>query len=418
MTLPSLRLFALAAVAAVVSTLAGIWDKSDIVAQLALLLAVPVVIDWMLLLRTGIPVVVGPTFLQGFVRRPLRLGMQVLGARVVAVAPDWPDALGGPVPNRQLRCRHSPFYVEWQATPRRRGLWCFGPVWIFTASPMKLWLRRHIIDAPCRASILPDPSASDACALDPLEGRLEGGRLLARGELNCLRPFQNGDEWRHIDWKATARRAAPVVREWLPEVSRSVTVAIDAGRLMLAEHGGESKLDAALRALGRLAAAAEIRGDAVAAVVWANRVLRQVSALSGPGQAARLLRHVGDIMPQSIDSDFCAVVPCLLRKAPRSLLVVITDVVDATDASALLPHLLKLARQQVLLLVLLRDPHIDVALATDVEDANTAYRRAAAELCARERAVAVARLRASKLQVLDVSMHAVAAVLERVFFTH
>jgi uncharacterized protein (DUF58 family) len=177
---------------------------------------------------------------------------------------------------------------------------------------------------------------------------------------------------------------------------------------MRAEHDGESKFDAGLRALARVAMAAEARGDAVGLVIYADRVLRYVPPLTGPGRAYRLLRFVGELEPVEHESELVRAAPHLLRQSRRSLVVVITDVLDATGANALTQGVMQLAKQHLPVVALLRDPHLDEALSEQVDRAEHAYVRAAAELAARERSQAVANLRARGVQAMDVSMRGLA----------
>jgi uncharacterized protein (DUF58 family) len=186
-----------------------------------------------------------------------------------------------------------------------------------------------------------------------------------------------------------------------------VLVALDAGRLMRAEHAGESKLDAAVRAVARLGLAAERLGDAVGVVVFADTIVAELPPLHAAGQAARLVRGLADVVPRGVGSDLGRALPRLLA-ARRSLVLTITDVLDEASAQALTGPLEQLGRSHVPVLVLLRDPALDAAIAAPVEAADDAWRRAAAELVARDRAGAVALVRSTGVPVLDLSVGAVA----------
>jgi uncharacterized protein (DUF58 family) len=285
-------------------------------------------------------------------------------------------------------------------------------VWVRRQSYLRLWQRRDIVAQRSRAHVLPDlrGPADDVLGreLDASGLRRSVGVLSGGGELLSLRPFQSGDDPRHVDWKATARVGAPIVRDWQPDRRRSVLIALDAGRHMRAEHDGESKLDAALRAVARLALAAELRGDQVGVSVYAHKPLRHVPPLYGAGQAARLLRYLSDIEPQASESSLSFALPHLLAHTRRALVVVVTDVLDAGGAKALVPPVLQLNRQHVPLVVLLRDPDLDSALSMPVHTTEAAYQRVAAELAAGERNDALTNLRARGIRALDLSMRSLA----------
>jgi uncharacterized protein (DUF58 family) len=188
-----------------------------------------------------------------------------------------------------------------------------------------------------------------------------------------------------------------------------VLVALDAGRLMRAEHDGESKFDAALRALARIALAAEARGDSVGAVVYADDVLRFVPPLHGAQQAQRLLRTVGPIEPIPVESDLGAAAPVILTHLRRrALVVVVSDVMDGLNAGSLTRGVASLSARHLSMVALVRDPALDESLRRPVRRAHGAYRRAAAEMVARERHDALALLRARGVVALDLSMRALA----------
>jgi uncharacterized protein (DUF58 family) len=201
---------------------------------------------------------------------------------------------------------------------------------------------------------------------------------------------------------------APIVREWQPDRRRSVLFAIDCGRLMRAQAQGENKLDAALRAVARLALAAEARGDQVGVLAYASEVLRFVPPLSGASQAERLLRFLADIEPQPVESQPSRALPTLLAQGRRALVVWVTDVMDQVGVSALVSAVTQVATRHLPLVTLVRDPHLDDAFQRPVRRALDGYRRSAAELVAHDRHDALEHLRARRVAALDLSMRALA----------
>ncbi len=376
-------------------------------------LAVPLGIDLGLTCRLPRPEVSCALPETAMLRRSLEARLSVRGARLAAVAIDWPVALGGPLPPLPAPAGGE---VLVSAVPRRRGSFGLGEIWVSCHGPLRLWRRRFVVGTAARVHVLPDlrGPGDDALASELFRAERDvPGALAGGGELLALRPFQGGDERRHVDWKATARLGTPVVRQWQPERQRSLLVAIDAGRLMRSEHDGETKLDAAVRALGRLALSAETLGDQVGALIYADELVREVASQPGRGQASRLLRQVSDLEPALVESDLGRVVPLLLQRHRRSLLVVITDVTGTEAARSLAGALLALGRVHLPVVILLRDPHLDEALERVVTAPEDAYARAAAELLYGQRRAAIACLSAHGQRVLDVSTRSLALAAVR-----
>jgi uncharacterized protein (DUF58 family) len=410
---PTPRLALVVFVAAAAVTVASFWDLGGELAAAAVGLLVPVGLDLVALLRRPRPAIERPGRTRGSLRRDLELPIMVRGAvGPVAVALDWPHTLGGPVPEAFAAASAGALQVAFRAVPRRRGAHEIGEAWLRVLSPLHLWSRRFRQSDATRVDVWPDLRGPSN---DILGREVEGegaatawGLRQAGSDLRGLRPFQSGDDPRHVDWKATARHGGPVVREWQPDRRRAVIVALDAGRLMRAEHDGESKFDAALRALARLALAAEARGDRVGVVAFANKVLRWVPPLYGAGQAERLLRYLGDLEPVSIESDLGRAAPQILAAGRRTLVVVVSDVMDAAGANGLVAAVAQIAERHVPAVALLRDPHLDAAFARPVKRTEDGFHRAAAELVARQRCDALDLLRARGVWAFDLSMRAIA----------
>jgi uncharacterized protein (DUF58 family) len=379
---------------------------------LALTVLSVAVFDARRLLALPAPQAARPARLDAVQRHALVVSLLVEGAeRLTRVATSWPDELGGPVAPVTVvgaaRCE-----VEQTATPRRRGNFALGEVWLWLTSPSGLWQRCVVTPAPCRVHVWPDVKGPGGDALGRElsdAGATRARRAASAGsELMGLRPFQPGDDPRHVDWKATARSAHPIVRQWQPDRRRWVVVVLDAGRLMRAEHQGENTLDAAVRACVRLGLAARARGDRLGVLVFTHRVLRWIPPFEGRVVAEQLVRLLADIQPSSVTSDAACVLPHLLSLGRRALLVWLTDVMDAEGARRLVASTAGASPRHLSLVALLRDPGLDEAFARPVRSEDDAYRRAAAELVARDRAGLLDSLRTRSVPALDLSMSTLA----------
>src|SRR5690606_4891552 len=75
-------------------------------------------------------------------------------------------------------------------------------------------------------------------------------------EFDSLREYVRGDDVRSIDWRATARSSATMLRTWRPERDRHVVIVVDSGRTAAARVGDGVRMDAAMEAALLLAALA------------------------------------------------------------------------------------------------------------------------------------------------------------------
>ncbi|HZH90606.1 MAG TPA: DUF58 domain-containing protein [Pyrinomonadaceae bacterium] len=82
-------------------------------------------------------------------------------------------------------------------------------------------------------------AASDELHLLPMNaGRMLSARRGAGHDLHSLRDYQPQDDMRHIDWKATARAARLIVREFASEDERRVHIVFDTRAMDAATDGG------------------------------------------------------------------------------------------------------------------------------------------------------------------------------------
>ena len=275
-------------------------------------------------------------------------------------------------------------------------------------SPLGLWIRRLRIPADDPVRVYPDLQEVRTYDLLAQQGRDQGMRAIARArgtenEFECLREYTRDDEFRTIDWRATARRRRLIARQYQLERDQSIVVALDCGRLMTARSGGLPLFDRALNGALMLSHVAIRRGDKAGLVAFSDRVQRFVAPGGGPSMVRRLLQATFDLHATLVESDFEAAflrMGTLLRK--RSLVVVVTQVIDDAGAAALLRTVRALGTRHLPLCVMLRDPDLE-ALARPADHGEAALFEAAAasELLA-ERARLLHDLRKAGALLLDI----------------
>ena len=222
-------------------------------------------------------------------------------------------------------------------------------------------------------------------------------RLGTDNEFERLRDYIEGDEPRHMDWRATARRRKLTVRAHQVNQSQRLIFLIDCGRMMAGDTGGGlSPLDHAFNAMLLLAHVALIRGDQVGLLAFSDRVRAYVPPGGGPRRISRLVHSVHNVFPELVEPRYDrAFVELEKRCRKRSLVVLMTNLFDDVNAQIVADHLGNLVGRHLPLGVFLRD-HDIFALADHAPDQGPGLYRgaaAAALLNWRERALAGLRLR-------------------------
>ena len=228
-----------------------------------------------------------------------------------------------------------------------------------------------------------------------------------------LRDYVVGDDPRHIDWKASARRGRPITREFTIEQSQTVYLLIDAGRSMTQIAGAFARFEYALSSALVLADVASTAGDRVGAMVFDDQLRALVPAQRGRAALQALRAALVPVQPSLVEPDYAQAFRALAaRQRKRALLVMLTDVIDARAARALLGHLTRGASRHLALVVALRNEAlVEAARLPESPGVRPLYTSAAAEELLAERATALQRMRDAGVIVLDVAPDAMAAAV-------
>ncbi len=307
---------------------------------------------------------------------------------------------------------------DYHVTPPERGTDAFRATYVRVRCPLGLVDRQERIDTREEARVYPDVLALKEFGLLRQTGRLrEMGirRTRQRGqgtEFESLRAYTEGDEFRDVDWKATARRGEPIVRRHEAERNQAVIVVLDLGRAMLAEADGVVKLDRALDALLMLAQAAALAGDQIGLMAYDDKVRLWVPPAKGRAQVGLLIRAAHDLQASPAASDPVGAFASLGAKwKRRALVVVFSDADDADAAAPLSAALGPLSRRHRVLLCRVADPKLATARKSPLELPEGMYLRAAAALLDEDRRTAGGVLTGAGVRVLESDPEELAARL-------
>lgn len=302
---------------------------------------------------------------------------------------------------------------------RVRGPAALGPVALRIASPWGLLAR--IVELPLDDAVRVVPSVAllRRYRLLALQRRLRdaGVRPVRRRgaglAFDALREYVPGDDPRHLDWKATARRGTPHVRQYAVEQGQTVIVALDAGRLMTQLAGDRTRFEHAIAATLLLADVAMQSRDKVGLLLFDDEVRGWVPPGTGPATLRRMRQLLGGAEARLVEPDYAAAFRTLAaQQRTRALVVVLGDVVDARASRAVVQRTRHAARQHVTVFLALRNDALVAAAEPALEGREEeAWRGAAAEALLGARAGALARMRAAGVQVIDAPPQAMAVSL-------
>lgn len=310
-----------------------------------------------------------------------------------------------------------PLELVYHLTPPRRGDYQFGDLNLRWWGVLGLIIRQARFPASAPVKVYPNLLDIRKYELQARKGMLQEiglrqARMLGSGtEFERLREYQLDDEFRKIDWKATARRGEPVTREFETEKSQTIMCLLDTGRLMrapvndVANRSGQAlaKIDYSVNAVLMLSYVAGLRGDRVGLLAFADEVSSYLAPRAGRGQFYKMLATLYAVESQPVESDYVRAFSYLGTKhKKRSLVVIFSDIATGIAAETLVKQIAPLAPRHLVLLVAISDPTV-ASLAQEIpRDSVGVYERAVAEQLVDERSLILEKLRQRGVLTLDV----------------
>lgn len=307
--------------------------------------------------------------------------------------------------------------------PNERGSESFRGTYVRLNCPLGLVMRQEQLPTEESIRVYPNLLALREFELLKQKGRLrEMGirRTRQRGigtEFESLREYSEGDDYRKIDWKATARTNKLVVRQFEVERNQSVIIVIDIGRHMLAEVDGVRKLDHALDSCLMLTHAAANAGDFVGLLVYSDVVKRYIPPKKGRNQVGIIIEALHDLVAEPVESEPGAAFAFLgTRWKRRSLVVTFTDLEDPDRARTLATALGPQAKRHLVLLARVTDPNMGAALEAPISKVEDMYLVAATDLLMADRRAATSVLSTARIRNLEAEPQDLAAALVNYYF--
>jgi uncharacterized protein (DUF58 family) len=300
-------------------------------------------------------------------------------------------------------------------TPPKRGRFEFGLVAVRFLSRLGLVWTQTRVSTPVNVKVYPNMRRAREVELRALGARsFVAARRKSqwRGEgrdFESLRDYVRGDEMRHISWTATARRGKLVTRQYQMERDQTILIALDAGRLMTARIENETKLDSAVHAALALMSAAARAGDNAGLLVFGRRIQAYLPPKRGAEHLDAALEALHAIEPEMIEPSYSRAFEFIAANSKRrSLVVVLTDLVDEEGSRELLTSLKLLRPRHLPLIVTIADRDLKAVVRETPQDEGELFRQSVAEEIIHLREAALRLVEAQGGLALDVTAAALA----------
>lgn len=292
--------------------------------------------------------------------------------------------------------------------PLRRGHFELDRVAVRVLGPLGMGARQR--EVPLRTELRVHPpfrSAKEAELRIRRARILEVGMRSARGlgggtDFEQLREYGPDDEFRRIDWTATARLGKPIVRTYRAERNQRVLVLLDNGRVMAGRVGGVPRVEHAMDAAMMLTAVATRLGDRCGLVSFDKEVRSVVPPARHTDQLARVTESMYALDPVLSESDYAgAFAEVVGRFRRRAMLVLLSDLLEQAVTDSLVPAMPLITKTHLVVVAGVSDPAVHSWAADPVDDDDEAFRRVAAVRALETRRRSAAKLSSLGAIVID-----------------
>lgn len=298
--------------------------------------------------------------------------------------------------------------ITYSLQPVKRGEYEFGKLIVLTKSPIGFISRIFAFPNAQTIAVYPSYLQLKKYQLLAISNRLtEVGvksirRLGHSTEFEQIKEYVRGDDYRTINWKATARSNKLMVNQYMDERSQQIFCLIDKSRAMKMPFEGMTLLDYSINASLILANIAMNRHDKSGLITFS----RQIDQYLPAGKDPRHMRNIQEVLyrqeTEFLESDYERLYAFVSRRiSHRSLLVLFTNFESQSAMRRQLPYLQRLAKQHLLLVVFFENTELSELLHSRPENTEEIYIKAVGEQFALDK----------KLIVKELERHGIQAIL-------
>ncbi len=298
--------------------------------------------------------------------------------------------------------------ITYSLRPVKRGEYEFGKLIVLTTSPIGFISRIYAFPDAQTVAVYPSYLQLKKYQLLAISNRLtEVGvksirRLGHSTEFEQIKEYVRGDDYRTINWKATARSNKLMVNQYMDERSQQIFCLVDKSRAMQMPFEGMTLLDYSINASLILANIAMNRHDKSGLITFS----KQIDQFLPAGKDPRHMRNLQEVLyrqeTEFQEADYERLYAFVSRRiSHRSLLVLFTNFESQTAMRRQLPYLQRLSKQHLLLVVFFENTELSELLDSRPMTTEDIYIKAVGEQFALDK----------KLIVKELERHGIQAIL-------
>lgn len=295
--------------------------------------------------------------------------------------------------------KNSEQQIHYTAKPLTRGEYVYGDINVFVKGPMQLAKRRFVFPAAQTIKVYPSYIQMRRYQLLAVNNRLqEAGvkrvRKLGHSmEFEQIKEYVRGDDYRTINWKATARKRDLMVNNFTDERSQQIYCLINKGRTMKMPFEGMTLLDYSINASLVLSNVALVKQDKAGIITFGEGVDAFLQSDKKPTQMNLVLETLYRQQTRFLEPDFEKLYSVIRNRIThRSLMVLFTNFESMDSLQREMPSLKLIAQYHLLLVVFFENTELKQLVESKVATMEGIYIKTIAEKFAFEKRLMVKEL--------------------------
>jgi len=290
--------------------------------------------------------------------------------------------------------------LRYSLRPVKRGVYKFGKINVFASTKIGLISRRFKTGIPIDVKVYPS-----YIYLHQYELMATSNKLLLQGnkqirkigqqlEPDHIKEYVKGDDYRIINWKATARRNKLMSNVFQDERAQNVYCLIDKGRTMQSAFEGMTLLDYSINASLALSYVTILKGDKTGLLTFEKQIETMVPASRYLGQMGHIQDALYAQKTSFAESDFSALYQYVNKNIKhRSLLVIFTNFDSVPAMQRQLRYLSMLAKRHAILVVFFENTELQELAERQPKTKEEVYETVIAEKLEYEKTLIINKLR-------------------------
>ncbi|MCC8146686.1 MAG: DUF58 domain-containing protein [Bacteroidales bacterium] len=297
--------------------------------------------------------------------------------------------------------------LTYNIRPVKRGVYKFGMINVFVSSKIGFISRRFKTGKPSVVKVYPSFVHLKEYELIAASNKLTqpGAKKIRKIgqqlEPDQIKDYIKGDDYRFVNWKATARRAKLMTNVFRDERAQNMYCLIDKGRTMQSAFKQMTLLDYSINASLAISYVSMLKGDKSGLITFEKKIDSVVPASRQPVQMQMIQEALYHQQTSFYESDFQSLYQAVDKNIRnRSLLIIYTNFDSVQAMQRQLRYLSVLAKRHSILVVFFENTELESLIDRIPENKTQVYETVVAEKLEYEKRLIIHKLRQHNIMSL------------------